>query len=61
MQVDDFPDHLKNLFDGMQDREEAEKRQKEIDKSTCKVGIMESLMNSMRSLCFVVPNFHHFH
>jgi len=35
---EDFPDHVKEVLRRLNDREEADRKQKEIDKSTCKVG-----------------------
>lgn len=37
MQPEDFPERLKAELKYIKDKEEAERRQREIDKSTCKV------------------------
>ncbi|GFO12308.1 ubiquitin carboxyl-terminal hydrolase 47 [Plakobranchus ocellatus] len=39
MQPEDFPDHLKRELMMEREREEAERRQREIDKSTCKIKL----------------------
>ena len=38
MQPEDYPTHLKRELVLEKEREEAERRQREIDKSTCKVS-----------------------
>ncbi|KAJ8315140.1 hypothetical protein KUTeg_007290 [Tegillarca granosa] len=39
IQPDNFPEHLKKHLQQIQEREEAEKRQRELDKSTCKIKV----------------------
>lgn len=38
MQLEDFPESLKAEFRQQKEKEDAERRQREIDKSTCKVS-----------------------
>lgn len=49
--VDDFPEHIKSLVQKEKESEEQEKRQREIERNTCKVhGVFGSVQDLL--FCF---------
>lgn len=45
IQPETFPENVKRQLQQLKDKEEAEKRQKELDKSTCKVCNVKAKLN----------------
>lgn len=43
LSVEDFPEHIKNLVQKEKESEEQEKRQREIERNTCKVHNLSGL------------------
>ena len=53
IQPENFPEHLKLALQNIKEREEQEIRQRELDKSTCKVILYYYIISNKAQSCFL--------
>jgi hypothetical protein len=53
MNTEEFPEHIKGELRKLKEREENERKQREIDRSTCKVSFMNANEKLLRQYMYV--------